>query len=42
MTRAPVDCMCRPCNSVDEKLVQPQELLNLVSKGVDIDNVPNL
>uniref|UniRef100_T1JJS2 Bursicon n=1 Tax=Strigamia maritima TaxID=126957 RepID=T1JJS2_STRMM len=24
-TRAPVDCMCRPCTSVEKHLVQPQE-----------------
>ncbi|XP_013791645.1 bursicon-like [Limulus polyphemus] len=26
ITRAPVECMCRPCTAVDDKLIHPQEV----------------
>ncbi|GIY97179.1 bursicon [Caerostris extrusa] len=26
VTRAPVECMCRPCTAVDEAAIQPQEM----------------
>lgn len=35
VTRAPVECMCRPCTGIDEDSLQPQEILNLVNTGDD-------
>ncbi|RWS16401.1 mucin-5B-like protein, partial [Dinothrombium tinctorium] len=40
VTRAPVNCMCRPCTDIDEKAIKPQELLNLITNGVEESNLP--
>lgn len=43
VTRAPVECMCRPCNGVDGKSLHPQELLDVIlSTGADPQNLPSL
>ncbi|XP_053203049.1 bursicon-like [Panonychus citri] len=31
-TKAPVDCMCRPCTGIDESTIKPQELINLTEE----------
>lgn len=28
VTKAPLECMCRPCTSVEESAVIPQEMMN--------------
>ncbi|KAF2352653.1 hypothetical protein FHG87_016591, partial [Trinorchestia longiramus] len=30
VTRAPVDCMCRPCTEVEEGAVMAQEIANFI------------
>lgn len=31
VTRAPVECMCRPCTAVDESAIKPQEVANIIA-----------
>ncbi|XP_054714494.1 bursicon-like [Uloborus diversus] len=31
VTRAPVECMCRPCTAVDESAIKPQEVALMVA-----------
>ena len=31
VTRAPVECMCRPCTAVDESAIKPQEVAMMVT-----------
>lgn len=31
VTRAPVECMCRPCTAVDESAIKPQEVAMMVA-----------
>ncbi|GBN18123.1 Bursicon [Araneus ventricosus] len=31
VTRAPVECMCRPCTAVDESAIQPQEMQLIIA-----------
>ncbi|XP_015794519.1 bursicon-like [Tetranychus urticae] len=31
-TKAPVDCMCRPCTGIDDLTIKPQELINLTEE----------
>lgn len=33
VTRAPVDCMCRPCTAVEESAVMPQEIARYLDDG---------
>ena len=33
VTRAPVDCMCRPCTAVEESAVMPQEIARVLDDG---------
>ncbi|KZS13469.1 putative Bursicon alpha [Daphnia magna] len=33
VTRAPVDCMCRPCTAVEESAVMPQEIARFLDDG---------
>ena len=33
ITKAPLDCMCRPCTSVEEYTVIPQEIAGLADNG---------
>lgn len=33
VTRAPVDCMCRPCTAVEEGAVMPQEIARFIDDG---------
>ncbi|XP_035227656.1 bursicon-like [Stegodyphus dumicola] len=33
VTRAPVECMCRPCTAVDESAIKPQEVALMVAAG---------
>ena len=33
MTKAPLECMCRPCTSVEESAVIPQEIAGLTDEG---------
>ncbi|XP_076327688.1 bursicon-like [Tachypleus tridentatus] len=39
ITRAPVDCMCRPCTAVDEKSVQAQEIVSLLKDSKIVDEL---
>ncbi|XP_054167676.1 bursicon-like [Oppia nitens] len=41
-TRAPVECMCRPCTGIDEKVVQPQEIMNLTPKLDNFDDISSV
>nr|ABX55998.1 bursicon alpha [Daphnia arenata] len=33
VTRAPVDCMCRPCTALEESAVMPQEIARFLDDG---------
>jgi len=33
VTKAPVECMCRPCTAVEESAVMPQEIARYVDEG---------
>jgi len=33
VTKAPVECMCRPCTAVEESTVMPQEIARYVDEG---------
>ncbi|KAK3864219.1 hypothetical protein Pcinc_030077 [Petrolisthes cinctipes] len=41
LTRAPVDCMCRPCTDVEEGTVLAQEIANFIQDS-PMDSVPFL
>ncbi|XP_023244240.1 bursicon-like [Centruroides sculpturatus] len=34
-TRAPVECMCRPCATMDEIVIKPQEIARLLAENLD-------
>ncbi|GAB6021192.1 hypothetical protein CHUAL_003817 [Chamberlinius hualienensis] len=42
VTRAPVDCMCRPCTAIDENLTDSRatENANSVYKDISFDELP--
>lgn len=41
LTRAPIDCMCRPCTDVEEGTVMAQEIANFIADD-PMGNVPFL
>ncbi|KAG7177923.1 bursicon-like, partial [Homarus americanus] len=41
LTRAPIDCMCRPCTDVEEGTVLAQEIANFIHDS-PMGNVPFL
>nr|ACG50067.1 bursicon hormone alpha subunit [Callinectes sapidus] len=41
LTRAPIDCMCRPCTDVEEGTVLAQEIANFIQDS-PMDSVPFL
>ena len=41
LTKAPIDCMCRPCTEVEEGTVLAQEIANFIDDS-SVDSVPFL
>lgn len=39
VTRAPVDCMCRPCTAVDDHLDKLEDVANIASHDVAYDDI---
>ncbi|XP_043227767.1 bursicon-like isoform X1 [Amphibalanus amphitrite] len=40
VTRAPVECMCRPCTQAEESKAIPQEVAGFVSGGMSLESMP--
>lgn len=37
-TKSPMECMCRPCNSVDDNVIKPQEVAALM-RDISVEDV---
>ncbi|CAL8100569.1 unnamed protein product [Orchesella dallaii] len=40
VTKAPVDCMCRPCTTIEEGSVMPQEVAGFMEDGPILSMIP--
>ncbi|XP_037078321.1 bursicon-like isoform X2 [Pollicipes pollicipes] len=40
VTRAPIECMCRPCSQQEDSQAIPQEVAGFVSGGVPLESMP--
>lgn len=40
VTKAPVDCMCRPCTTLDEGSVMPGEMAGFIDDGPILSMIP--
>jgi len=40
VTRAPIECMCRPCSQMDESKAIPQEVAGFVSGTMPLESMP--